>query len=391
MSDVYSATDVAEARGESERDPLDGQKLEEGMALCLSGGGFKAAIYHLGGLIRLNEMGKLKELKRISSVSGGSITNAHLALQWKDLKFDANGRAANFDELVTAPLIKYCTTQGVDIPSILSGVALPFWSGSDGLTKSLADNLYKSKTLQDFPDPATAPRFVINATNLQLNSLWRFSRTVAADYRVGMIDNPTFKVAKIVAASAGFPPFFTPVKLDISDCVVKAAPGATHNMAPFNENLELGDGGIYDNMGLETIWKRYRTLLVSNAGDPFKELADPPNDWFSQFRRTISMIHRQAENNRVRFLMSLAIDGHRKLALWPLRSRVGKYKMIADGVALSDDEAHLAATEEVRLWKLNRAALRRLLHHGYGVADAAVRGYLKWPNTPKASLPVIAV
>ena len=55
-------------------DPLDGEKLEDGMALALSGGGFKAATYHLGALIRLNELGVLYRLKRISSVSGGSIT-----------------------------------------------------------------------------------------------------------------------------------------------------------------------------------------------------------------------------------------------------------------------------------------------------------------------------
>ena len=47
---------------------------EEGMALCLSGGGYRAMLFHLGGIWRLNELNLLATLKRVSSVSGGSIT-----------------------------------------------------------------------------------------------------------------------------------------------------------------------------------------------------------------------------------------------------------------------------------------------------------------------------
>src|SRR3990167_4758947 len=58
---------------------------EEGIALCLSGGGYRAMLYHAGALWRLNELGLLSQLKRVSSVSGGSIAAGVLALQWKDL------------------------------------------------------------------------------------------------------------------------------------------------------------------------------------------------------------------------------------------------------------------------------------------------------------------
>ena len=49
------------------------------VALCLSGGGFRAALFHLGALRRLNELGILSKINAISSVSGGSIMSAHLA------------------------------------------------------------------------------------------------------------------------------------------------------------------------------------------------------------------------------------------------------------------------------------------------------------------------
>ena len=43
------------------------------LALCLSGGGFRAALFHLGALRRLNELGILSRVDTIASVSGGSI------------------------------------------------------------------------------------------------------------------------------------------------------------------------------------------------------------------------------------------------------------------------------------------------------------------------------
>jgi len=49
-----------------------------GLALCLSGGGYRAALFHLGAVRRLNELGILSKVATISSVSGGSILSAHL-------------------------------------------------------------------------------------------------------------------------------------------------------------------------------------------------------------------------------------------------------------------------------------------------------------------------
>ena len=52
----------------------DGRRVQPGIALCLSGGGYRAMLFHLGSLWRLNELGFLPRLDRVSSVSGGSIT-----------------------------------------------------------------------------------------------------------------------------------------------------------------------------------------------------------------------------------------------------------------------------------------------------------------------------
>src|SRR3989337_4461384 len=57
----------------------------KGIGICLSGGGYRATLFHMGALRRLNELGVLahRDLRTISSVSGGSITSAFLALAFK--------------------------------------------------------------------------------------------------------------------------------------------------------------------------------------------------------------------------------------------------------------------------------------------------------------------
>lgn len=50
---------------------VDGEKTEQaesGVALCLSGGGYRAMLFHAGAVLRLNEDGLLKRLERVSSV-----------------------------------------------------------------------------------------------------------------------------------------------------------------------------------------------------------------------------------------------------------------------------------------------------------------------------------
>ncbi len=76
-----------------------------GIALCLSGGGYRAMLFHLGALWRLNEWGYLPRIARISSVSGGSIIAATLGARWKRLAIDATtGIAERFETELAAPI-----------------------------------------------------------------------------------------------------------------------------------------------------------------------------------------------------------------------------------------------------------------------------------------------
>jgi len=382
MAEPISTTSLR--TDDDQPNPLETEQLEDGLALAVSGGGFKAAAFHLGGFIRLNELGQLKKLARISSVSGGSIASGYLAHQWAAFTFNAQGVATNFGDAFAQPFAKFLTSASIDVGAIIEGVLLPGMTAADHLINAYKEDLFGQATLQDLPDETAAPQFVFNATNFELNSLWRFRKAYAADYRVGQIRQPTFLLAQVVAASSGFPPFFSPIELKLDG--IEPLDGADRNVAPYNQRALVMDGGVYDNMGMEAVWKRYRTLLISNAGNAVDEHPSPREDWVHQLLRTVSMIHRQAENNRVRWLLALARSGERTVAYWPLRGRVGTFN-VPGSIALSEPDALAATLAPVRLSKLDTPLLAKLANHGYSLTDAAVRRWLGTPNQPPPVFP----
>jgi len=140
--------------------PGDPAKPQPGIALSLSGGGYRAMLFHLGCLWRLNELHYLPKLNWLSSVSGGSITSGTLAQSWSQLGFDGNGFALNFDTQITQPL-RRMAGQTIDAPSVFKG----FVEGaSNVVAQHYKKYLFSDTTLQNLPD---YPTFLFNATSLQ--------------------------------------------------------------------------------------------------------------------------------------------------------------------------------------------------------------------------------
>ncbi|WP_228387204.1 patatin-like phospholipase family protein, partial [Ornithinicoccus halotolerans] len=112
-----------------------------GTALCLSGGGFRAALFHLGALRRLDELGVLGSLRTVSAVSGGALVANLLTdprLEWPDPA--QSGRVGGFDELVARPL-RALTGRNVRTPVMLSRLHPRWWRREEGAGSPLADRL----------------------------------------------------------------------------------------------------------------------------------------------------------------------------------------------------------------------------------------------------------
>lgn len=343
---------------------------EPGIALCLSGGGYRAMIFHLGVLWRLNELGFLSRLSRISSVSGGSITAAMLGLKWSRLDF-SGGVANRLGPEVIEP-IRAFGHETVDVGSVLKGIFLP-GSVSDKVAKAYRKYLYGDATLQDLPDDP--PRFVINATNVQTGVLWRFSKPYMRDYLVGEVKQPTVPLAVAVAASSAFPPVLSPAKLEVNPALYSPSNGEPHHQTAFMRQVYLSDGGVYDNLGLETAWKRYQTLLVSDAGMAMAPDADPGTDWATHAKRVLDMVDNQVRALRKRQLVNGFLSGVRNGAYWSVRSDIADY---GTPNALPCPAARTVELSRVptRLANLDDALQERLINWGYAICDAAMRRWV---------------
>lgn len=348
-------------------DFLGGQKLEDGIGLCLSGGGFRAMLFHLGAFVRMNELGLLVKLERVASVSGGSLAAGVLAVAWEKLTFDEKGIATNLEELVAEPILNV-SRKYIDTPAILLGL-LPSVNGSKIASLAYDHYLFRGKLLSDLPQ---RPRFSFTATSLQSGALWRFARDYAADWRVGMWRNPHLSIADVVAASASFPPYLSPAYINVPAGVIEKEAGADLHSQPYTTRLCLTDGGVYDNLGLEPVWKRYRTILVSDGGAPTPPSFAPRTNWLSQSMRASNIALQQGINMRRRVLLGLERKDERKVAYWGIAEPVASYG-VGNRLEYSSEQTRQAAEVATRLTKYPLDTRINIVRAGYAHADAALQ------------------
>ncbi|MDH3844623.1 MAG: patatin-like phospholipase family protein [Myxococcales bacterium] len=360
-----------------------GDTPDLGIGLCLSGGGYRAMLFHVGVLWRLAELGylgtadrtgkfgPLGSLERISSVSGGSITSAVLGLAWKDLKVDEPGSPDRFREHVVDSIQEFASTTTV---SILSGLWAALVSTvNERVVKIYRKRLYGDKTLQDLPDH---PWFIINATNLQSGALWRFSKRYARDWRVGEIKNPVDKIAKAVGASSAFPPFLSPARFKYAESLYTAGSGADLQRPPFTTRPILSDGGVYDNLGLETVFKNYRTVIVSDAGGGYEPKKEVPGEWVQQSYRVLDTIDNQVRSLRKRLLLSALIGKERFGTFFSIRGNIEEYPA-SDKLKCPYERTQKLADIPTDLAAKDTTTQRRLINWGYAICDAGIRAWVE--------------
>lgn len=341
-----------------------------GLAVALSGGGFRATLFHLGTLIRLNELGLLTGAERISSVSGGSILTGMLAAVWPRLKIE-NGRIANFHDEIALPIRAFCS-RSIDMFAFGFGALLPGVTVADMLARAY-DDMYRGATLQDMPDK---PQFVFNATNLQTGRLVRLQKSRLADYTIGEIPHPSVAIAIAVAASSAFPPILSPVTLKLDPAAWRKRDGAIHHGDPrYTRELSLTDGGAYDNLGLETV-DDFRTVVVSDAGAPFSVEPEAGTAMPKQLMRVLDIATDQARGLRKRMLHATREGTERKYAYAGIDGDPAEYTAAQKLSANSSIIASLAKMR-TRLDPFSEEEQGRLINWGWHMTDLAVRSHVQ--------------
>ncbi len=284
---------------------------EPKLGLALSGGGHRAAFFHIGVLAGLAELGLLRPVQVISTVSGGSIVGALYYLHVKNLletKPDAEIGDEDYVEIVAAVEREYrkaseANVRGRGFSSLRANIemAKPSYSRTDRVAEVYERHFYAgvwgnrprrggriamrdlliapAGHVGDFnPDRhnparrAPVPILLLESTTLNTGHNWRFEAMYMGEPdRQGELQSDVdkntilartawtalpesrrdFPLGAAVASSAAFPGGFPPMQI--------------HGLYP-DLVVELTDGGVHDNQGIEGLLDRACTHVVISDG-----------------------------------------------------------------------------------------------------------------------------
>jgi NTE family protein len=156
---------------------------------------------------------------------------------------------------------------------------------------------------------------------------------------------------------------------------------------PFTSNVVLSDGGVYDNLGLETAWKRYRTILVSDGGGQMMPEPEPDTDWARHALRINSLIDNQVRSLRKRQTIAGFQEGTRTGAYWGIRSHVADFGPPAGSLPCPPDRTLALAATKTRLRRMDEALQERLINWGYAICDVALRRWVDPGSAPPERFP----
>jgi NTE family protein len=259
----------------------------------------------------------------------------------------------------------------VDAGAIIGGILLP-GTISEKVAEAYNRVLFKDAVLADLPDDDAGPRFVINATNVQSATLWRFSKPYMGDYSVGLVRKPNVSLATAVAASSAFPPMLSPLKLDIRDAFDPQFDGDLKD-DDFRRSVVLSDGGVYDNLGLETATKRYKTILVSDGGQKTSPEAVPAHDWARHSVRILEIVDNQVRSLRKRQLIEEFRNKAHNGTYWGIRSDFLDYHAPSDPLGCAGRDPRSIAETPTRLQAMPERLQEKLINWAYAITDTALR------------------
>jgi NTE family protein len=344
------------------------QARRNGVALCLSGGGFRATLFHLGALRRLNELGALSRVDMLTSVSGGSITAAHLATAMTNWPQPGTS-FPEWDEKVSTPLRRF-TSHNIRTGPLLRWLLVPWNWTSTGIAVDGLARQYERLTHLPLVDISDRPAYTLCATDINYGVAWTFTRSTIGDYRLGLRPTPSgWLLARATAASSCFPPVFDAMDVRVSPTEILFGKEARHAPGDGSEHIRLSDGGVYDNLGLEPVWKQAAIVLVSDGGAVFQFSSN--KTIVSRLLRYPDIMGNQVGSLRKRWLIASFVAGQMQGSYWGIGSAASHYRRGATGYA-PELVADIICQVRTDLDSFSEAEAAVLENHGYCLAEAAI-------------------
>ncbi len=373
------------------------------IGLALSGGGFRATVFHLGVLARLAEQDLLEKVTFISSVSGGSLC-AGLVYAKSNWAWPAS---SHYKETVLPQARETLTTQDLQRGLILRVLTAP-WKIFEARSSMLSSLLQQQWGITaKLGDLSEKPRWLINATCYETGKNWRFERIRMGDYKFGYTRDNLVQLSDAMTASSGFPGLIgaLPLKtgpyswyeytdqareltepLDSNEDMKRG----TQPVSPAYSKVHLWDGGAYDNLGVESLhnfitgWREgVDFLMVSDAsGRPKPETYQPGTHALLRLITGVMM-------DQIRSLRSRAIEerfiNHKDAGVLLQIGKTTEDTLNGAGKkeeakqlapqCLNAKETSRAANMETVIRKLTQDEFTRLFRHGFELADAMLYAY----------------
>jgi predicted acylesterase/phospholipase RssA len=317
------------------------------VGLALSGGGFRAALFHIGVLARLAEADLLRHVEVLSCVSGGSITGAHLYLELRRiLQANADQEITREHYIEAVRCMQYDVLDGIqkNLRTILFrkwGANLrTLWQPGYTRTHTLGA-LFEQEIFARIKDGHQGPRYInelrikpegeptdfnpkidnwrrsakapillLNATTLNTGHNWQFAVTWMGEppaslesvdsndvlRRMYYKDEAPEKYKRVrlghaVAASACVPSLFDPLEMP--------------DLYP-ERTVRLVDGGVHDNQGTAGLLEQEcRVMLISDASGHMNSEHHPSAEVAAVPMRANSILMARVRESEFRELSAL--------------------------------------------------------------------------------------
>lgn len=362
-------------------------KDKQQIGLALSGGGVRAAVFHLGLLARLAEDHLLESTKCISTVSGGSLavgliyTNA--GNKWPS--------SNQYLDQTLAAIRRRLLTSSVQWSYGWRSILLP-WRLVHGRAHVLASVIKKQWGIDaDIQSLSDRPQWLINATCFETGKNWRFSKQRMGDYKTNFVLAPQFPIAEAISASAAVPGLIGPLTLHTKNHSWKRfISWDSENMEDVEQGFKkfhLWDGGVYDNLGVEPLYKPsgglqkgIEFLIVSDASMPlltkkrfkkrFIRLTDIATDQVRSIRARTMYEYFQTQPGTGAYVRM----GYSVPDIYSQAHKQAPTQECLD--FLSDNDVRSVNTFPTTLRRIKPKEFDLIFRHGYEATDATLSAYL---------------
>jgi predicted acylesterase/phospholipase RssA len=305
------------------------------LGLALSGGGFRASLFHIGVLARLAEQDLLRRVEVLSCVSGGSIIGAHYYLELQHLlqtKADGDIEQKDYVELVKRMESNFLAGVQTNIRcnlfgDILCNLKMFLWPGYT-TTRRLAE-LYESEIYKSIPDKkgseprllqdlrvrpqgegpnfkpkydnwrrnAKVPELVLNATTLNTGRNWQFTASWMGEppSRLDAEIGGNYLLRRMYHAEAPrlrdkwrgrflrpFAPLdYQAIRVGEAVAASSCVPGLFEPLVLSElfdgKTVRLVDGGVYDNQGVASLLEQDCNVMIVSDASGQMEAQDLPS------------------------------------------------------------------------------------------------------------------